>query len=69
MRTKIIKERITSISGLKEFEGWEIRKIYTGTPAVLIQNPDTGEHRKIILKQKKIQNKLIVLSYAHIHNL
>ena len=54
---KTIKEAIFTPDDLKVFEGWEIRGIYTDRPAVAVQNPETGERRKIILNVECFDGK------------
>lgn len=48
-RRKNIKEPVFVAENLKQFEGWEVRKINTSErrPGIILQNPDTGEKRKL----------------------
>ncbi len=48
-RRKTIKERIFVAEDLRQFEGWEVRKINTSErrPGIILQNPNTGEKRKL----------------------
>ena len=37
---------------LRQFEGWEIRKVHAGdSPGIILQNPDTGERCKLIISK------------------
>lgn len=49
-RSKTIMRQIFAPEDLKQFEGWEIRKINTSDykPGIVFQNPDTGEKRKLL---------------------
>jgi hypothetical protein len=49
-RSKTIMRQIFAPEDLKQFEGWEIRKINTSDykPGIIMQNPDTGEKRKLL---------------------
>ena len=44
-RSKTIMRQIFAPEDLKQFEGWEIRKINTSDykPGIIMQNPDTGD--------------------------
>lgn len=43
-------EPVNTPEGLRIIEGWEIRKVHTGNnPGIILQNPDTGERRKLII--------------------
>lgn len=51
-RNKTITEPVFVPEDLKQFEGWEIRKINTSNykPGIIMQNPDTGEKRKLLMQ-------------------
>lgn len=37
---------------LRQFEGWEIRKVHAGdSPGIILQNPGTGERCKLIISK------------------
>ena len=45
-------EPVNTPEDLKQFEGWEVRKIHTGnSPGIILQNSDTGERRKLIISK------------------
>ena len=48
-RRKNIKEPVFVPEDLQQFGGWEIRKINVSEhkPGIIMQNPDTGEKRKL----------------------
>lgn len=43
------KERVSAPEDLQQFEGWEIRRLNVSEhkPGIIMQNPDTGEKRKL----------------------
>ncbi len=50
MRRKYKVEPVNTPEDLRQFEGWEVRKIHTrSSPGIILQNPDTGEKRKLII--------------------
>lgn len=51
-RNKTIMGQIFVPEDLKQFEGWEVRKINTSDykPGIVFQNPDTGEKRKLLFE-------------------
>ena len=52
MRKKYKVEPVNIPGELRRFEGWEIRKIHTeNNPGIILQNPDTGERRKLIISK------------------
>ena len=45
-------EPVNTLESLRQFEGWEIRKIHAGkSPGIILQNPDTGERCKLIISK------------------
>ena len=45
-------EPVGDPESLKQFSGWEVRKIHTRKRAgIILQNPDTGERRKLIISK------------------
>lgn len=51
-RLKIRTEKIKFPEQLIIFEGWEIRRIYTYKPGILLQNPNSGEKIRITLSRE-----------------
>ncbi len=52
--SKTITELVFVPEDLKQFEGWEIRKINTSDykPGIIMQNPDSGEKRKLLIQPR-----------------
>lgn len=45
-------EPVNTPEDLKQFEGWEVRKVHVrDNPGIVLQNPDTGERRKLIISK------------------
>lgn len=62
-RSKGIKEIIKSPKQLEWLNGWEVRKIYTERPAIVLQNPDSGQKVKLVIDADVFYNgSLKVLS-------
>ncbi len=52
MRRKYKIELVNTPENLRQFSGWEVRKVYTrDSPGIVLQNPDTGEKRKLIISR------------------
>lgn len=51
-RNKSITKSVLTPNDLQQFVGWEIRKINMSEhkPGIIMQNPDSGEKRKILFK-------------------
>lgn len=50
MRRRYKIEPVNTPEDLRQYEGWEVRKIHMGSsPGIILQNPDTGEKRKLII--------------------
>lgn len=56
-------EPVNTPEGLRIIEGWEIRKVHTGNnPGIILQNPDTGERRKLIISKSCIYGEGLKMS-------
>lgn len=43
-------EPVNTPEDLRQFAGWEVRKIHAGdNPGIILQNPDTGERCKLLV--------------------
>ena len=52
MRRKYKAESVNTLADLRQFEGWEIRKLHVGrSSGIILQNPDTGEKCKLVLAE------------------
>lgn len=56
-------EPVNESENLQQFEGWEVRKIHTGNrPGLILQNPDTGERRKLIISKSCFNGESLKVS-------
>lgn len=55
-RCKKATEVITSSGQLKAFESWEVRRMYDECPALVLQNPDSGEKVKLLIGKECFKN-------------
>lgn len=62
-RRKTIKERIFVAEDLRQFEGWEVRKINTSErrPGIILQNPNTGEKRKLQFQESVFDGESLIV--------
>lgn len=56
-------EPVNAPEDLKQFEGWEVRKIHTGNSSgIILQNPDTGERCKLVIARQCIYSESLKIS-------
>lgn len=56
-------EPVNTLEDLRQFEGWEVRKIHAGDNlGIILQNPDTGERCKLIISKPCIYKEGLKIS-------